>query len=68
MDFSCSSVFQFLFVEADHDDNKFVDCAFAANAAYNVSEDKHFNILEQVMFSKIFVLKLRDFMEILEKE
>jgi predicted nucleic acid-binding protein len=55
-------------IEADHDDDKFVDCAFAANAAYIVSEDKHFNILEQVMFSKIFVLKLREFMEILEKE
>jgi predicted nucleic acid-binding protein len=55
-------------IEADHDYDKFVDCAFAADAAYIVSEDKHFNILEKVMFPKIFVLKLREFMEILEKE
>ena len=60
--------FNFYLIEADHDDDKFVDCAFAANAAYIVSEDKHFNILEQVTFPKIFVLRLREFMEILEKE
>ena len=60
--------FNFYLIEADHDDDKFVDCAFAADAAYIVSEDKHFNILEKVMFPKIFVLKLREFMEILEKE
>ena len=27
-----------------------------------------FNILQKVMFPKIFVMKLREFMEILEKE
>ena len=60
--------FNFHLIESDHDDDKFVDCAFAANAAYIVSDDKHFNILESVMFPKIFVLRLREFMEILEKE
>ncbi len=60
--------FNFHLIEADHDDDKFVDCAFAANAAYIVSDDKHFNILESVNFPKIFVLRLREFMEILEKE
>lgn len=59
--------FNFYLVEADHDDDKFVDCAFAANAAYIVSEDKHFSILQKVTFPKIFVLKLREFMEILQK-
>lgn len=59
--------FNFYLVEADHDDDKFVDCAFSANAAYIVSEDKHFSILQKVTFPKIFVLKLREFMEILEK-
>ena len=30
-------------IEADHDDDKFVDCAFAANATYIVSDDSHFD-------------------------
>ena len=60
--------FNFHLIETDHDDDKFVDCAFAANAAYIVSDDKHFNILEKVVFPKIFVLKLREFMEILEEK
>ena len=60
--------FNFHLIESDHDDDKFVDCAFAANAAYIVSNDKHFNILERVTFPKIFVLRLWEFMEILEKD
>ena len=32
-------------ITADPDDNKFVDCAFAAGADYLVTEDGHFNIL-----------------------
>lgn len=60
--------FNFHLIEADHDDDKFVDCAFAADAAYIVSNDNHFNILEKVTFPKIFVLKLREFMKILEEE
>ena len=59
--------FNFHLIEADHNDDKFVDCAFAADAAYIVSEDKHFSILANIRFPKIFVLKLREFMEILER-
>ena len=32
-------------IQTDPDDNKFVDCAFAANASYIVSNDKHFDAL-----------------------
>ena len=32
-------------ITADPDDNKFVDCAFAAGADYLVSEDSHFRVL-----------------------
>ena len=35
-------------ITADPDDNKFVDCAFAANATYIVSDDKHFEVLKDV--------------------
>ncbi len=45
----------------DPDDNKFVDCAFAANATFIVSEDRHFDVLSAIDFPKILVLKLKQF-------
>ena len=57
--------FKWRLIEADHDDDKFVDCAFAANATYIVSDDKHFDILEKIPFPKISVLKLQEFLRIL---
>ena len=51
---------------ADPDDNKFVDCAFAANAAFIVSEDSHFEVLKTLAFPKIMVLKLKAFLKFLE--
>ncbi len=39
---------------ADPDDNKFVDCAFAANAAFIVSEDSHFEALKTLAFPRLW--------------
>ena len=55
-------------IEDDHDDDKFVDCAFAANATFIVSDDKHFEALKKIQFPKILVLKLKEFLGILTKE
>ena len=52
-------------ITADHDDDKFVDCAFAANAAYIVSDDSHFDILKDIAFPQILVLKLKAFLQML---
>ncbi|WP_367281917.1 PIN domain-containing protein [Tunicatimonas pelagia] len=38
----------------DADDNKFVDCALAANARFIVSHDKHFDILKRIDFPKVY--------------
>lgn len=56
---------QFLFnlIEADPDDNIFVDCAIIANADYIVSEDSHFRVLDRISFPKVNVLTLDQFME-----
>ena len=62
-----NTYFKFSLIEADHDDDKFVNCAFAANATYIVSNDKHFDILKNILFPKLFVLKLKQFLNILEK-
>jgi predicted nucleic acid-binding protein len=55
-------------IEADHDDNKFVDCAFAANATYIVSDDKHYDVLKEVDFPQILVLKLKEFLGLLQSD
>ena len=54
-------------IQVDPDDNKFVDCAFAASATYIVSNDKHFDILNETDFPKIQVLKLIEFLRTLQK-
>ena len=48
-------------IDADKDDNKFVDCAFASNAHFIVTNDKHFNILKKIEFPKIGIINIGDF-------
>jgi len=48
---------------ADPDDNKFVDCAVASNAAYLVSNDKHFRVLKEIDFPKVRLLTVDEFRE-----
>ncbi len=55
-------------IQADEDDNKFVDCAFNAGASCIVSNDAHFRILNEINFPKILVLKIRDFVDLLLRE
>ncbi len=50
-------------ITADPDDNKFVDCAFAAQATYIVSDDTHYDVLKEIPFPKLLVLKLKTFVE-----
>jgi uncharacterized protein len=52
-------------IAIDPDDNKFVDCAIAADARFIVSEDKHFNVLKEISFPTVQVLKVDAFREIL---
>ena len=48
-------------IEADKDDNKFVDCAIAGQAEYIVSNDGHFKILNQIEFPLVLWRRLEDF-------
>lgn len=52
-------------ISVDPDDNKFSDCAFASNAHYLVTDDKHFNVLKSLSFPAMNVIKLAQFKEIL---
>ena len=50
-------------ITADPDDNKFVDCAFAAGADYLVSEDSHFNVLRKTPFPLLNLVTLDEFLQ-----
>ena len=54
-------------IKEDEDDNKFVDCAIAANAKCLVSNDKHFRILQEVEFPKVDVVGIEEFLESLRE-
>jgi uncharacterized protein len=54
-------------IKTDADDNKFVNCAFAGNVHYIVSNDKHFSILKDINFPKINVLKMNEFLSLLSE-
>ena len=54
--------FRLRLIAADPDDDKFVDCAFAAGANLIVSEDSHFNVLSHSPFPYIEVLSMAGFM------
>ena len=46
---------------------QFVDCAFAANATYIVPDDSHYDVLRDLAFPQILVLKLQAFIEKLKQ-
>ena len=58
--------FRYNLIQADKDDNKFVDCALACNAKYIVTEDSHFDVLKEIDFPKVDIICLKDFISILK--
>ena len=60
--------FRLQLIKDDHDDDKFVDCAFAANATFIVSDDTHYDVLKDIEFPKLLVLKLKEFLGLLQSE
>lgn len=57
-----SAYYKWNLITADPDDNKFVDCAVAANAKYIVTEDHHFNVLKNVVFPVVNVINIDEFL------
>ena len=47
------------------DDDKFVDCAFKANARYIVTQDHHYDILKQIPFPFIDIINIDEFIKVL---
>lgn len=55
-------------ISADPDDNKFVNCAIAANASCIVTHDKHFDSIKMVEFPSINIVSAEEFHMILNSE
>ena len=51
----------------DEDDNKFVDCAVAANAHFIVSHDTDFNVLQSTGFPSVVVINTESFRKFLNQ-
>ena len=61
-----SPFWRFGLITQDPDDNKFVDCAICGRAEYLVSNDKHFQVLNNVDFPKVTVIRIQDFIKTLQ--
>ena len=59
--------YHFKLIVADPDDDKFVDCAVSGSAKYIVTEDNHYNVLQNLVFPKVDIIRLDDMMALLLK-
>ncbi|MCF0042762.1 putative toxin-antitoxin system toxin component, PIN family [Dyadobacter fanqingshengii] len=63
-----STFFEWGLMHNDEDDNKYTDCSLVANADHLVSEDRHFNILKDIDFPKLSVIRADDFLELVKPQ
>ena len=61
-----TTYFRLRLIINDPDDNKFADCAFAADADFLITNDKHFDILKEINFPKIKIIKFEEFKSLLK--
>ena len=61
LDFVTKYIFWQL-IEQDPDDNKFVDVAIAASADFLVTNDRHFQLLQQLPFPRVLVVSFQTFL------
>ena len=47
---------------------KYVLCVSASNATYIVSDDKHYDVLKDIEFPNLLVLKLKEFLGLLQSD
>jgi len=59
------SYYHFGLITEDPDDNKFVDCAIAADAELIVTNDKHFDVLKTVAWPKLTIINLKEFADLM---
>ena len=60
-----NSYVHFRLLPGDADDNKFVDCAIASNAELIVTNDKDFNPLKTIPWSKVEIMNIQNFIKLI---
>ena len=55
--------YRFNLISEDPDDNKFIDCAVAAQAKYIVTAHHHYDILRKIDFPKVDIIGLDEAMK-----
>ena len=50
--------FKWGLINEDRDDNKFVDCYLISNSDVLVTNDKHFDVLKEIDFPKVNIVKI----------
>lgn len=56
--------FKWVLINEDRDDNKFVDCYLISNSDILVTNDKHFDVLKEIDFPKVNIVKIDVFEKI----
>lgn len=59
--------YRFNLIEADKDDNKFVDCAVISNARCIVTQDHHYDVLKTIDYPKVEIANIDEFLELLKR-
>jgi len=54
-------------ITTDIDDNKFTDCAIAANADYIVTEDSDFNLVKELDFPSVKIIGAKHLLQLLNQ-
>lgn len=60
--------YRWTLIRNDPDDNKFVDCAVAANAHAVVTHDRHYAVLADIGFPKLRAIDVPTFHELLGRQ
>lgn len=59
--------FKYQLIRQDPDDDKFVNCAIAANTDFIVTHDRHFDILKTIDFPRIKTITLPELSALVTK-
>lgn len=54
-------------INADLDDNKFVDLSLAADADFIVTNDAHFEILKEIPFPRVKTIQIQEFLKLVKQ-
>ncbi len=63
-----TTFFEWGLMHNDEEDNKYTDCAIVANVDHLVSEDRHFNILKDIDFPRLSVIRVDEFLQMLNSQ